>query len=176
MHQIKRSILLIALLPLLKAQEEQTFSREINISNKEYENMDILATTEETITTTVFPPLRCLNCKFCFPNEGKTRKNKGKKMCPIKLGELNGCISIYYSYSSSAGGPDGYMVRSCISDLDEDGQEYCRKNSNLCEKCYDKDCNTVDITKNGLITNGKAQIMASIFVTSTSTVWLLMIM
>ncbi|XP_037708506.1 uncharacterized protein LOC119546351 [Drosophila subpulchrella] len=167
-------IILIVLLPLLKAQSNEpetlfnltmsSIPELVEPKNQDHEIKDVLETTEQPLKATLFPPIRCLNCSVCFPNEGKTRNSKGKKMCHIRPGILHGCISIFFKYSNAAGGPDGFMVRTCISDLDEDGREYCKNNKKLCEQCFEDDCNYVDINKNGLVTGGGTRIMASILV------------
>ncbi|XP_044250947.1 uncharacterized protein [Drosophila takahashii] len=177
MELLIKNVILIVLLPLLEAQYNAQSSafipKIIKPKKQEHENKEILAATEEPITTTVFPPLRCLSCAYCSPKEGKTRNSEGKKMCPIKLGELNGCISIFFNFTNTAGGPHGFMVRSCLSDLDEGSREYCKKNEKYCDKCFDDDCNYVDITKDGLVTGGGTQIMASIILILNLIGWLL---
>ncbi|XP_044315339.1 uncharacterized protein LOC123037695 [Drosophila rhopaloa] len=196
MELVLKFTILIALVPLFKAQQkdqEKTFtvSNDQNtifpsegsligstswpaVENQEHENNQILVTTEEPGTTTIYPSLRCLSCKFCSPNEGKTRDSKGKKFCPIHPGVLNGCSSIYFNFSSSAGGPEGYIIRSCISDLSEGDHNYCKINERVCHKCYSDDCNYLDITTNGLVTGGGARIMVSMFLVIPSLIgWIL---
>jgi len=181
-------IILIVFVPLLKAQSNEpeiTFNLTTDVMSsvfipeildpkkQDHENKTVLKTTEQPLKTTIFPPIRCLSCSHCFPNEGKTRNSKEKKMCPIKPGILHGCISIFFKYSNAAGGPHGFMIRTCISDLDEDYREYCKKNKKLCEQCFEDDCNNVDINKNGLVTGGGTRIIASILVIFSLTSFLL---
>ncbi|XP_041566512.1 uncharacterized protein LOC121467886 [Drosophila elegans] len=142
-----------------------------------HEDNVILITTEEPVEQTLSPLLRCLSCKFCAPYEGKSLNEKGKKWCPLQLGVLNGCISIYYNFSSNAGGPEGYINRSCFSDLNESDLEYCKKNEKVCHKCYTADCNNIDITSNGFETDGGegARMMVSKFLMIASSIGCLLI-
>ncbi|XP_052854549.1 uncharacterized protein LOC128263509 [Drosophila gunungcola] len=194
MGQLLRYFILVALLPLFKAQDknhEDTLNVtniENNIitsgesliastswpaiDNQQHEDEDILITTQEPVEQTLSPLLRCLSCKFCAPYEGKSLNEKGKKWCPLRPGVLNGCISIYYNFSSNAGGPEGYINRSCFSDLSESDLEYCKKHEKVCHKCYSADCNNMDITSNGLVTEegGGARILVSKFLMIASSI------
>ncbi|XP_043950403.1 uncharacterized protein LOC122818865 [Drosophila biarmipes] len=172
-------IIFVILIPLIEAQDDEpgnSFNLTtdvmgsvitpdiVKIENQVSENEEVLDATEQSLTTTVFPPIRCLSCAYCGPSEGKSRNSKGKKMCPIRLGEVQGCLTVFFISPNTAGGPVGFLVRSCISDQDEDGREYCKKNKKLCEVCFDDDCNYVDITKDGLETGGGSRIMAPLLV------------
>jgi len=175
---LSNNIILLTILSVLEVQglyQQQTST--VLPTVKSTMSSDHTTGMEETSspveeTTTLSPPIRCLSCKFCSPNEGKTRTRKGKKMCHIKLGELNGCVSMYFNFNSSAGGPDGFMVRSCISDMDESSLEHCEKHAELCERCFEDDCNYVEIDKNGLATNAGSRIIYSSLMIFCLTGWL----
>ncbi|XP_039483242.1 uncharacterized protein LOC120446377 [Drosophila santomea] len=178
MGLLSKNIILFTLLSCLEVHGVYQEKSSINLPSEEY-TMSSAHTTgmEETSapvegTSTVFPPIRCLSCKYCSPNEDKSKTEKGKKMCPIVLGELNGCVSMFFNFPNSAGGPDGYMERSCISDMDEFSLVHCAKHEKLCEKCFDDDCNYVGIDQHGLVTNAGSRIMYSSLMIFCLTGWL----
>ncbi|KAH8377441.1 hypothetical protein KR093_005460 [Drosophila rubida] len=75
-----------------------------------------------------------MNCYSCssYPKGKCDQKPSGEMSCPASSKE--GCYTLIKSDTK-------LIMRGCISELSEEGDRYCRKESRHCKLCYDKLCN-----------------------------------
>ncbi|XP_034124994.1 predicted GPI-anchored protein 58 [Drosophila guanche] len=84
-------------------------------------------------TVPQFPTISCYSCGNC--KEKPTNKTK----CTSTAGKRNGCVTLVKS-------EEKLVLRGCISELAESGNNYCISNAKGCEMCYENDCNAKAVT------------------------------
>ncbi|BFF95904.1 cell surface glycoprotein 1 [Drosophila madeirensis] len=84
-------------------------------------------------TVPQYPTISCFSCGNC--KEKPTNKTK----CTSTAGKRNGCVTLVKS-------EEKLVLRGCISELAESGNNYCKSNAKGCEMCYENDCNAKAVT------------------------------
>lgn len=95
-----------------------------------------------------------INCYSCSSyQKGKCDEKPTDKM-PCRASSKNGCYTLIKRDTK-------LIMRGCISELSEEGDNYCRKEPKLCKMCYDKLCNKEQAPPVGA---GSARILGSLLI------------
>lgn len=127
---------------LLQKIEAQEPTKPSPIENQSrIPNIEVKAITETSKKTFSSQTWTCTSCVYCERNYTKIEKS----VCPIRLGKLDGCITVFLKHTTADLGYDIFVIKGCISEMLNETLRYCLENVAMCRKCYgDDDCNELD--------------------------------